>query len=108
MRDGEPDGPFCGVGLWVVNSQLVIDRVVGNPREALRQLRILTIRNSAAIGPDSQLAVKIGGLDNQCLPFPVAYRVSHIGVNARGEMRPAVERNDASVVNHLVTNGDES
>ena len=50
----------------------------------------------------------VRGLDDERVAFPVAARVAHVGLHPRRQVRPAVERDHARLVHHLVADGDEA
>src|SRR6266700_3113311 len=52
LRDRESDLPRGGIRLRIVNREFVIDRVRGNAGEAFRELHILALGDTAAVGTD--------------------------------------------------------
>ena len=51
---------------------------------------------------------EIGRLDDEGVAVPVTARVAHVETDVSSDVRPAVERNHARLVNELVADGDES
>src|SRR6185503_18202546 len=51
---------------------------------------------------------EVRGLDDERLAFPVAARIAHVEADAGAGVRPAIERDHARLVNHLVPNRDEA
>ena len=76
------------------------------PREALDQLQRVAHHEHVAVGLRAGLAVEVRRLDDQRVAFPVPRAIAHVGANARRQVRPAVERDDARLVDHLVADGD--
>ena len=79
----------------ILDRELVVDHVVGHAREALGHLHVL------ARAAERVLAVEVRRLDHQRVAFPAAARESDPLPHALRRLRPAVERDDAHVVNHL-------
>src|SRR3954468_19394417 len=50
---------------------------------------------------------KICGVNDECLAFPMATRISQPGSNLRRDVRATVHRNDARLVDHLRVNHNE-
>ena len=65
-------------------------------------------RAAAAVAADAGHPIEILRHDDQRVALPVSARVAHVGLDARREMRPAVERDDARLVDHLVADDDEA
>ena len=61
------------------------------------------VRRRAAI---AGVLREVRDVDDERVAFPVAARVAEIRADRRREVRPAVERDDARVVDHLVANRD--
>ena len=79
----------------IVDREAIVERVGVDAREALDEVQILA--RSAEVRPVGE----VRRVDDQRVALPAAARVAHPRAEARGEMRTAVERNDARVVDHL-------
>ena len=62
----------------------------------------------AVAGVGAGAPVGVRGLHHERRPFPAPARVAHPLPDARGDVRAAVERNHAGLVNHLVVEDHES
>src|SRR5438046_3553061 len=96
---------------WIFDGDFVRDRVGVFPCEPLHHMRIRALRNSpdAARGPargDPAFAVEVRRVDNECVAFPMAHRVTIPESNRRWRMRTAVDWDDTGVLNHFGKNGD--
>src|SRR5438067_1445796 len=97
-------GPGLCKRRGIVDCEPVEDRVLADAREALDDMQIFA--RTAKHG----LASKVGGVDNQRVAFPMAYRIADPEANVGREMSTAVQRNDPRVVdlfdkNHHILRG---
>src|SRR6185436_18873618 len=83
---------------------LVEERVVVEPSEALDQGQVFVPAPSEAAQAHrtGTFAAEVLCLDDERIAFPAAARVSSPLADVRRKRRPAVEGNDASVMDHLV------
>ena len=91
-----PDGPGFRPGRRIGERHFIVDPVGGRTSEPFDQVQVLAGSHHVALGR------KIGRLDDQRIAFPAASRVTAPLPNALGQMRTAVERNDACLVDRLV------
>ena len=102
LRDRVADGEGRRVHHWIVHANAVVDHLRIDAREALGDLQLLAVRpvrRADAVG-------EIRRLDDERVAFPVAARVAHVLPDVRADVRTAVERDDARVVDHLVADDD--
>src|SRR5262249_19538948 len=73
--------------------------------EALHYVKRLALPNSfdarGHTGGDPTLVVVVGSVDDQRASFPPPSRVSVPQLHVRWQMRPAIDRDDAGIVDHL-------
>ena len=89
-------GPRARPGGGVADRELVEQRVGVQPREALDEVR------AGARIAERGLGEEVAGRDDQRVALPARARVADPLADARGQMRPAVERDEPCAVDHLV------
>ena len=82
----------------ILDRELITDRLLVDAREALGQPHVL------ARALKCELVGEIRRFDNQRLALPVTAVAPRPLPDVSGQMRPAIERNDADVVEHLGKN----
>src|SRR5688572_7129586 len=94
--------PFPREGRRVVDREFVLDRARIGAREALDQA------HAFRRPPETDLVGEVRRIDDERRAFPAAARITEPLPDLWSDMRTAVERDDARVVNHLVENHDIS
>src|SRR6266850_1729345 len=93
---------LCGPGSCprrrIVDGELIAEGVLGRAGEALGQTHVL------ARAQERELVREIRRFDNQRLPLPATAGAPGPLTDVRRQVRAAVERNDADVVEHLDRN----
>ncbi len=97
-RDRHPERPRLREGGRIVDVDFVVDHFRIDAREALDHAQSFAVRRAADGGPVRE----VPRLDDERVAFEVAARITHEEMDARAKSRPAVERNHARVVHHLV------
>src|SRR5262249_41177763 len=74
-------------------------------------MQILALRNTlnaarCCAGGDPTLSVVVRGIHNQCVSFPPSNRIAIPLPNTMWKMRPAIDRDHTSFVNHFVQKND--
>src|SRR5262249_9790885 len=80
----------------------------GKPLDDAECLTGAAIWRAVAGKVSGVLAVEVRRLDDQRVPFPSASRVTHVRSKTVTDMRASIERDDARLVNRLVSDRDES
>src|SRR5262249_6131157 len=98
----ECHGPGFGPSLGIVHGQLISQGV------RIRECKSFHYPKSVACGrvADRNAGKEVGGLYDKCVAFPVSSRISHPRANPCIRMCTVVHRNDARLVDHLVTKDD--
>src|ERR1700730_19130244 len=84
---------------------LVLQLVRRRACEPLDDLHVGAVTQAVAVEPDAGLVGQVGGLHDKGTAFPMAARVTQVLANPLTDVRPAVERDDTGVVDHLVADG---
>src|SRR2546426_10325822 len=98
LPHGNHGGPGFRPNRRIVDREFVLKRVCGDASEAFDHMQ------ARAGPPEVELRGKVCGVDNKRIAFPTPAGVPQPLAHVLGEMRPAVERNDAMFVDHLVEN----
>ena len=81
--------------------ELVEDRVVLGPREALNRGQILGVHDFVGLLPHAVARMDVRGLDHESVALPVAPRVAEPGPDARGQSVRLAQSDDPDVVDHF-------
>src|SRR5579883_1963926 len=105
--------PRFEILLRIVNRHLVKNRIPIHAPKPLDYVQRWALRNpldaaSGGAGRDPAFAIVIGRVHDQRVAFPMTARISFPLPDGGGDVRPAVQRNDAGVVDHLGENDDVS
>src|SRR5688572_23895892 len=89
----------------IVDGQLVLDDIVGDPPDPLGHLHLVAVAQTVAVEADARLVRQVDRFDDERVAFPAAARRAEVLTDV-ARMRPAVGVDDPGVVNHLVADGD--
>ena len=92
----------------IVHGHLVLHDVLRHPLEPLRQLQLRAGAVTVAVQADRRAVGEVRCLDDELVADPAALRVAQILLDRGPRMRPAVGRDDARVVDHLVRDRDDA
>src|SRR5260370_767592 len=96
-------GPRSGKGRRIVHCNFIVDCVVVDTREAFDQMQVRRFGKSIWNAETGYIVItEVGHIDDEGIPFPMASRVPHPLMYARVDVRPAIERDDTSLVHHLL------
>src|ERR1043166_7967559 len=96
------------VRFWIVDDGRVLQRVVVESRELLRNLQRVAERLAAAVAADAVPVEHVRRLDDERVAVPVRARVAHVAADLRADMWTAVEVEESRLVNHLVAEDDQA
>ena len=100
------DGPRFGVGLGIVNGKFVVQCVFVGESEAFNHPPAFVLGCPRAWCPHVAHRFKIGRLDDKRVALPPTTWVAFPLGNVRVHVRVGVDRDNASIVDHLAVDND--
>ena len=108
LRQRHRKRPWRRPRFRIIDRDLIKQRIRLGAGEALDQAERVAHGDVAPVTAGPESAVEVGGFDDERITIPAAAGIAHVSPDGGREVRSSIERDESSLVDHLVANRHET